>query len=101
MDTFSRRIVGWSWGGRGLLALGVGVAVHEVRSAPDGQKGEAAVPVGSTLAGGLGGSGGGRGGRCGDRIDHPGAGTAGGGVVGGIAGSPLGSNAGDFFNSLW
>ena len=101
------------WGGRGLLALGVGVAAYEVWSAPDGQKGEAAVSAGSTLAGGLAGAWAGAkiGAAAGAAIGSiiPGAGTAVGGVVGGvvgglvggIAGSYVGSKAGDFFNSLW
>ncbi|MGP3637040.1 golvesin C-terminal-like domain-containing protein [Streptomyces sp. 24-1644] len=101
------------WGGRGLLGLGVGVAAYEVWSAPDGEKGEAAVSAGSTLAGGLAGAWGGAkvGAVAGAAIGSiiPGAGTAVGGVVGGvvggiaggIAGSYVGSKAGDFLNSLW
>lgn len=101
------------WGGRGLLGLGIGVAVYEIWSAPDGQKGEAAVSAGSTLADGLASAWAGTevGAAAGAVIGSiiPGAGTAVGGVVGGvvggiadsIAGSSLGSKAGDFFNSLW
>jgi hypothetical protein len=80
--------------GKGAAVLAVGVAVYDVATAPEGQRGATAAAEGGGLAGAwAGGEAGAAGGALVGSI-FPGPGTVIGAVVGGVGGSIVGGMTG-------